>query len=311
MVTLTIRHHEGQSLKDCWDAVANGWNAVTSGKQWVTDSARYGLVGWVKVVEVTKGASGWHVHVHALLVWDNKVKRSSMRWVANRMHRRWTRRVQKRGFDSWREKGGLNVRLATLKPGKGSGLHEYFVKLAHEITGGQAKLAKGAGRTPFQLLTDALASGEVTDARAWQEWERGSLGRRQIAWSKGLRDWANLGQEQTDEEIAAEELQGEPAVALMPEGWHWLRDRPLAVCELHEYSERGGFPAAMRLLDSWGVAYMEMTLTPKPPPVAQDHEHWQLRRDRAQEAHRLVGSMARELAEEQEWNVRLRALGIR
>ena len=42
--------------------------------------------------------------------------------------------------------------MAEVKPGLwwfatgGSGLHEYFVKLAHEVTGGQAKLAKGGGR---------------------------------------------------------------------------------------------------------------------------------------------------------------------
>ena len=156
MVTLTIRHHDGQQLKDCWEAVSSGWQSVTSGKQWVSDCAKYGLVGWVRTVEVTHGANGWHVHVHALLIWENQVDQEQAEFVGERMHRRWTRRVQKRGFDSLRDSGGLDVRMATLKPGKGSGLHEYFVKLSHELTGGQAKLAKGGGRTPFQILTDRL-----------------------------------------------------------------------------------------------------------------------------------------------------------
>lgn len=43
MVTLTMRHHKGQRLKDCWDAVSGGWHAVTSGKQWVADSQVFGL----------------------------------------------------------------------------------------------------------------------------------------------------------------------------------------------------------------------------------------------------------------------------
>ena len=71
--------------------------------------------------------------------------------------------MQKRGFDSFRDSGGLDVRMATLKPGKGSGLHEYFVKLSHEMTGGQAKLAKGGGRTPFQILNDVFETGEAED----------------------------------------------------------------------------------------------------------------------------------------------------
>ena len=32
-----------------------------------------GCVGWVRTVEVTHGANGWHVHVHALLIWKNQV----------------------------------------------------------------------------------------------------------------------------------------------------------------------------------------------------------------------------------------------
>lgn len=49
------------------------------------------------------------------------------------------------------------------------------------------------------------------------EWEEASHGRRQLTWSTGRRDlraFAGLGREATDEEIAAEELDGQDAVAL-------------------------------------------------------------------------------------------------
>lgn len=256
MVTLTMRHHEGQSLKGCWDALSSAWGAVTSGKQWVGDSAAFGLRGWVKAVEVTRGRNGWHVHVHALMIWDQPVTLQVAQHVADRMWARWNRALMRRGFDSLRDSGGLDVRMATLIPG-GFGLHEYFVKMAHEVTSGQAKLAKGGGRTPFQILADTLAgldgTGDVTD---WREWERASHGRRQIAWSKGLREWAHLAAEQTDDEVAAEDIGGDELLFIDGDSWRELRGDPDRVCTLLEAAEDGGYPGALGRLRQWGLGWM-------------------------------------------------------
>lgn len=266
MVTLTMRHHEGQRLKDCWDTLGKGWNAVTSGRQWVDDSAAFGLRGWVKAVEVTRGKSGWHVHVHALMIWDRPVTEQVARHVADRMWARWNRALVKRGFDSLRDSGGLDVRMASLLPEARYGLHEYFVKLAHEVTGGQAKLAKGGGRTPFQILSDAIGSGAVgelhetgaasDDLLAWWEWEKASHGRRQIAWSKGLRKWAGLDAEAADDEVAAEELEGDDLLFLDSDSWRWLRIDPGQVCALLETTEDNGYQAAAAWLRQRGYGYV-------------------------------------------------------
>lgn len=255
LVTLTMRHHEGQKLSDCWDALSKAWAAVTSGKQWVTDQQKYGLRGWVKAVEVTRGKNGWHVHIHALLVWDELVTMPEARHVGNRMWQRWDRALRRSGFDSLRDLGGVDVRMASLLPGAAGGLHEYFVKLSHEITGGQAKLAKGGGRTPFQILANIFEAGEVDDVTAWHEWEQASRGRRQIAWSKGLREWAELGEEQTDEDLAAEELGTDDMMFLTPDSWRALRTDPGNVCDLLEAAEDGGYAAAKKWLALRGLAY--------------------------------------------------------
>jgi hypothetical protein len=267
MVTLTMRHHEGQRLKDCWDALSTAWRAVVSGKQWVTDSEAFGLVGWVKAVEVTRGRNGWHVHIHALMIWDKSVTLQVAQHVGDRMWARWNRALQRRGFDSLRDAGGLDVRMATLVPG-GFGLHEYFVKLSHEITGGQAKLAQGGGRTPFQILADTLATvRETGDVSDWREWEKASHGRRQIGWSKGLRDWAGLDAEQDDDEVAAEQLQGDELLFLDLDSWRALRGEPGRVCDLLEVAEDGGYRAAMTTLTGWGLGYMLVNRLCLGPPV--------------------------------------------
>lgn len=38
MITLTVRHHRDDSLRDVWDAVSNGWAAVTSGRAWAGET---------------------------------------------------------------------------------------------------------------------------------------------------------------------------------------------------------------------------------------------------------------------------------
>jgi hypothetical protein len=191
------------------------------------------------------------------------------------MWQRWTRAQRRNGFDSLMDSGGLDVRMATLKSGAASGLHEYFTKLAHEVTGGQAELAKGADRTPFQLLTDAV-DGLADEVDLWHEWERASKGRRQMEWSRGrrnLREWAGLGEGKTDEEIAEEEPGGEELLLLMPESCRELRQLPERVCGLLEAAELGGFAAATFLLDSWGSDWMPGKAAPpwleRPPGSAR------------------------------------------
>jgi hypothetical protein len=259
MVTLTMRHHQGQSLRQCWDALMTAWHAVTSGKYWVADKAGMAVRGWVRVVEVTKGDNGWHVHVHVLLIFDKPALLRELHGLADRMWKRWNAALLRCGFDSVREVNGervaADVRKASLRPGAKDGLHEYFVKLSHEITGGHAKLAKGQGRTPFQILTDAVAAGEKADLDAWWEWESTSRGRRQIAWSKGLRKWAGVGAEQTDEEIAGADLEAEDMLFIEPESWRVMRHDPGAVCGLLETTEEGGYQAAMGWLRSRGYGY--------------------------------------------------------
>lgn len=206
---------------------------------------------------MTRGESGWHVHVHALMIWDDQVTEKQAKYVAGRMWGRWNRALLRRGFDSLRDSGGLDVRMASLHPEAKYGLHEYFVKLAHEITGGQAKLARGGGRTPFQILADTLAALDRTgDVTEWREWEKASHGRRQIGWSKGLRQWAGLGVEKKDDEVAAEELEGEDLLFIDPDSWRALRADPGRICELLEVAEDHGYPGAKIRLQRWGLGYV-------------------------------------------------------
>lgn len=60
LLTLTMRHHAGDRLSDLWGALAGAWSRLLAGRQWKRFKEDAGLVGTLRVVEVTHGAHGWH-----------------------------------------------------------------------------------------------------------------------------------------------------------------------------------------------------------------------------------------------------------
>ena len=239
MVTLTVRHQKGDSLKSVWDAVAHGWNRITSGKPWGKMQEQHGVVGWARAVEVTHGSNGWHVHVHAVLVLDKQGEANAVR-LGDRMFARWSAGLEAKGFSAVATAGGLDVSVSKSAADQ---LGRYLAKmggqtinqLALEATHGAFKGGRETNRSPFQIVKDFLTTGDVSDLAIWREWELASKGRRALTWSKTLRAWA-LAEEKTDEEIVAEDIQGEDLVLLPPETWAAVRERSW---EVLDHAEQG------------------------------------------------------------------------
>ena len=89
MVTLTLRHHEGHRLRDSWTAASKGWGRVTSGRRWEKTSARFGMLGFARAIEVTHGENGWHPHIHAVLVLDGPVSVQMVQLLGDEMFEAW------------------------------------------------------------------------------------------------------------------------------------------------------------------------------------------------------------------------------
>jgi hypothetical protein len=254
LITLTMRHHSGHKLKDLWQALSAAWHGVISGKQWMADQELGGLLGWVRVVEATHGRNGWHLHVHALVCWDRAVPLQLAQEIGHRMWQRWTRVLERKGLTSWKHRGGVDVRMATLGT---DNLAHYFNKLAREVTYSHMKEARG-GRSPFKILTDGLETGDASDLDLWAEWEQASYGRRQLTWSLGghdLRKLADLGSEQSDEEIADEDLAGEDLIALPRPTWEFLLRAELTT-DLLDAAEIAGVEGACAFLQLRGLTWV-------------------------------------------------------
>ncbi len=203
-LTLTLAHNRKQSLTD---TLAYAWRGITGTASWrggarmVGDRERFGIEHWLKTVEVTHGQNGWHIHIHALFMLDRELTAEEREGLEARVYDRWSAAAQRRGFKSPSRAYGVHLETA-LRNKNARDLGSYMAKgalssvaesLSWELAGGQtAKQAKSTeNRTPFQILDSIRKSGDVgrknPDVQLWREWEAGSLGRRQMAWSMGAK----------------------------------------------------------------------------------------------------------------------------
>jgi hypothetical protein len=257
MLTLTMRHKSGDRLEDLWDALSHAWGRVTSGRQWVEEKSVYGSKGYVRVVELTHGASGWHVHIHALLFVDDPLSAGDRRVWRQRAVARWVSGLEDSGHQAVDD-------IQDMRPvGRGQDvLADYFTKsvdngdaVAAELTLGQNKRARGVGgRTPFGILDDLIRYGDADDAALWWEYERVSRGRRQMTWGRGTRDLLGIGAEQTDEAIAEEELGtvDDDLLSIPADEWFRLSASGAAVADVLDALETS-LDACLDVLRSYGV----------------------------------------------------------
>lgn len=253
MVTLTMRHRQGQALADLWGALSYAWGRATSGKAWKEDGKH--VKGFLRVVEVTHGDNGWHVHLHVLVVLDNA---SELDRVADGLWRRWKAGLIRKGLDAPLRKG---QDWHVIDGDDDQVLGEYLAKavadvddVALELTSSQTK-ELGATRSPWLLLKEWKQTGDRQLLALWNEYELASHGRRHLTWSHGLRQLLELGETRSDEEIATQELGtvADTVVMIPAGGWAIVCARQLTtvlldiaeingVAVLLDYLQRKGIP---------------------------------------------------------------------
>ncbi len=225
LLTLTIDHVRKNTLEDLVKRFTEAMRKLWAGKwsaSWRSDS---GQVGIVRNIEVTWGATnGWHPHCHALLF----VGSDEVSCFESRIKERWQSVAARFGF-SVSLKRGATLDLVT----DGRVVSDYVNKdetatwgAAHELTWANIKTARGQRFTPFALLA-ACDLSEVSAAPAlFQEYADAFKGRRQLYWSKGLRDLLQLDIELSDQDVAqARDDQAEFVAAVDTSIFCWIKAR--------------------------------------------------------------------------------------
>ena len=231
MVTLTVQHQQGESLRDVLDVVLTGYQRMFSGRRGRKLREGFALVGRVRALEVTFGEHGWHPHLHVLLVVGGHVRDFDAGALSDYVKTLWQDIVARMGeYASWDYGAFLSVGdgvragyLAKL------GREEVRVcrsesggwSLVHEVTKSPAKWGKRGGLTALSLLAAYMAGGyqseglELTGEQAgalWLEYVAAMHRQRQIVPSGVVRGLLGAEATKSDQEVEAE--MSETAVVL-------------------------------------------------------------------------------------------------
>lgn len=223
------------------------------------------VLPWVRVVEVTLGASGWHVHQHMVVFLPGDFTDSDRDAVYDTWWGRWAEGAAAVGFDGaqkvnraiWIDNVDAVAKYTT-KNTYTPADHITPEAAGFEVARGDLKSGRFGNRSAMELLRDLVGSRSPADLALWHEFEQASRGRRQMTWAHGARELLIPDVEDlTDEEIAAQDL-GSVDDSLVVIGLASYRRSILYPqgrrALLLETAERD--PAAIfDLLDSWSVEW--------------------------------------------------------
>lgn len=249
MITCTHPHHAGERLDDLRARHMDALRRMKSGRAWQDAKTALGIVGTIRGAEVTYGANGWHWHTHELWLVPADVDVTAWRdWLAAR----WLDCCAAVGFKIANKNDmllhGLDVMAGDAV--RGCDATRYIAKMGygwgieHEMQGGATKSARAAGgASPFDLLMSPDTE------HLYIEYIQATKGRRQLYWSKGLKNLIGIN-DKTDEELAAEQEDTAAVVAeISPDGWRAVVRGGLRG-DVLDVAQAGGFDA----LASWWQA---------------------------------------------------------
>lgn len=197
LMTLTVPHGLGDDLVGMLDKMMKAYADTSSNRAGKNARKEVGLRGTVRVLEVTHGANGWHPHFHVLLFLESGMSPDQVKFI---LAPTWQNACEKRGLPRPSDRHGVDVR-------GGADAAAYVSKwgLEHEMTKGHLKASRSAkGATPWALLSEYQETRCKRSAALWMAYAGAFKGRRQLCWSKGLRELLAV-VEMDDAEIAARE----------------------------------------------------------------------------------------------------------
>lgn len=242
LLTLTNPHTLGDDLPAMLAAQSLATKRLYSGRSARALWDSIGCVGTIRAWEVTHGQNGWHPHFHILIFVRAGLDLATLR---GRFYAEWANACRLAKLPIPSEAHGV-----TLEDGSKAG--EYAAKgtwgLEHELTKGHIKKAR-RGRSPFDLLRSYAFDNDKQAGALFRVYAQAFHGKKQLQWSRGLKDLFGI-EERSDGEIAA--AIEEDAVLLGKielEEWrlvlkHGLRGDVLELARL------GGWEPVRRLLDS-------------------------------------------------------------
>lgn len=263
MITFTFPHKAFDRLKLMLNSQGFAFKSLREGNSWSKFKARHGLVGFVRSLENTHGANGWHPHTHELWITKDLTCARKADFEAA-IRRRWKAACIKANLlDETSPSQVFAFDLHAVDIRYDVSTSDYLVKQDNsrkwgvdaEMTAQASKKAPD-GVTPTVHPHDFLIRQEPGDDARYREYVTGMHGKRQLYWSQGLKDLCGL-RDVSDEEISKEQTEKADLLAHLTDAqWRVVRGND-ARAELLEACESGGWPSIRLLLQSLGCEFSE------------------------------------------------------
>lgn len=214
MATFTLPHGMGDDVKCLANSMVKAYSSMHEGRKAAELKAAVGRIGFIRSVEVTYGANGFHPHLHVLFITDGSL---SAQGIERLYSHRWREACVRVGVGEPSLKHGVTVQ-------DGSAAASYVAKwgLENEMTKSHLKTGKQGSLSPFDFLRLYAEGGPDAEryGRLFQIYAKAFKGRRQLYWSHGLRDLLALDAEMSDEQAVEIADQGEQfVIELSREQW--------------------------------------------------------------------------------------------
>jgi len=266
--TFTLPHAYHHKLSEMLDDMAVAWRRVIGGKAYKEDKSRFDIVGYVKTREDPHGINGWHPHLHVLWVSSRELSNSQWDTFQAATWIRWARAIAKHEVELTPdsvsgklsatftvEKYGMPLReLCPLEPVRElKAVGRYMTKVQHltsigfEMANGVTKKGKRGLRMPMEILSDFERDGDARDIELWQEFERATLGKHSITWSRGLKKMYGI-EDKKDEDLVDEKVQGESVLNMKDEEFSAVAMIPGAMADMLDYADAGDMERVYRII---------------------------------------------------------------
>ena len=204
-LTQTAPHHMGEKFRDLLGKMIKARRLMMNRKGWKRITDLIGIKGTVRGLEPTYGKNGWHVHFHNLMFCEVAMSEESRRTVQGIISELWADACVAAGLERPTRAHGIR-----LQDGKAAGDYVGKWGLEDEMAKSHVKDGRNEGMSPFQML-DGIMDGDNACKGLFLEYAKAIKGRRQLVWSKGLREMLHLGEEKSDESIAEDVPDSEPS----------------------------------------------------------------------------------------------------
>jgi len=208
LLTLTFSHQKVDRLKDILEKFGKATQKFMSGRAYQNIRDELGLIGRIRVFEVTYGVNGFHPHAHIALFYTSKV---DLEKIEDEMYLLWEKACLKVGLTTSR-KHGIDLQGA-------DEAEEYLSKhgtwsIDQELSKAHIKKAKNDSMTPFDFLRKYLEEEDEKYLNLFREYAQCFKGKRQLQWSQGLKKRFIL-EDKTDEEVAKEKTEEADLLGLL------------------------------------------------------------------------------------------------